>query len=629
MGRSFLSISGIFGLGLGLILLNTLTARLFQGVYVDLTQEGLYTLSEGTKNILSKLQDPVTLKVYMSKTESAKYPAIKLYQDRVLSLLREYKRSGKGKVEIEVYDPRPDTDEESWAQKYGLSALQMPSGEKVFFGLVAVNSRGNEEIIPVFSLSRQEHLEYDITRILNALGSATKPAVGLISTLKIAGLEVPQMLSGRMPNSEPWVLISQLNKLAEIKTLPLDVAEIDPSIKLLMLVHPKGLTSQALYAIDQFVMRGGNLFVALDPYCQIDQPEAGNPGAPAKVERSSNLPELLTKWGVQLVEKKVVGDSELATDVRASEESGPESFPMWISLDSGIDPSTIDRTDVVTAELDRLLLPWPGALKKLDVPGVTFTPILKSSPSSMLFGEEDYAFGGGNPKALREKFIPGGEAQIFAARVEGKLTSNFSEPPAGVAQKADSPHLKESSGVSHVFVVSDVDFLADFASVAVQNFLGAKMVSLLNDNLLLAGNLVENLLGSNDLISLRSRGQFTRPFTRVRAIEQAAEERWRNEEMVLQASLNAANQRLSQLQSGTEKAAEGESVLNEAVLAEVKKFREQRADAQHRLREVRRNLRQDKERLGQWLFVLNTFVVPFLLIVGVFVWNRYRPRPAK
>lgn len=634
MQRSLLSVSGVLLLGLIVLLLNAVSETVLSRFYFDLTEEGLYTLSEGSRNIVDGLKTPMTVRAYISKTDATKFPAIKLYGDRVLSLLREYQRESAGKIRLEVYDPRPDTDEESWAQKYGLTPLTLPTGEKVFFGLAAVNARGEEEVIPVFSLGRQEFLEYDITKAIYSLSVETKPAIGIISSLKLAGSGRQQQMFGqRMPNDDPWVVYNQISQFAEARMLGSEVEIIDPAIKSLYVIHPKALGPKTLYAIDQFVMRGGNLFVAVDPYCNADQPDpamAQDPSAAMSLDRSSSLKELLPAWGIELVEKKVVGDINLSTKVNTGRGGEPEDFLLWLTVDGQTDngTDTINRSDILTSQLNQMLFPWAGALKSTNVEGVTVQPLFQTTRDAMLFDESDYRFGGGNPSGVMNKYVRGTEPLMLAARVNGKLKSNFKEPPADLKLPEGTTHLAESTGISHVLVVADADFLADQAAVVVQNVLGMKMVTAINDNLSFAGNVTENLLGSNDLISLRSRGQFTRPFTRVQAIEKRAEERWRMEEMTLQAQLNAANQRLSQLQSGGEASGGGEQLFTSALLDEVKSFREQRAQAQQRLREVRRNLRQDKERLGSWLFAMNTFAVPFALIVLVFAGYRRRTKAA-
>jgi len=563
----------------------------------------------------------------MSKTDATKFPALKLYGDRVLSLLREYERSSRGKISVEAIDPRPDSDEESWAQKYGIQPLAMPTGESLYFGMAAVNARGNEEVIPVFSLSRQEFLEYDITKAIYSLNLETKPLVGIISSLKVEGETPPQTSMFAPSEPEPWIVVSQMSQFAQVTFIKPEEKTIDAGVKTLFVIHPKKLSPEMLYAIDQFVMRGGNLFVAIDPYCGADQPEGSqDPTAAMTYDHSSELSQLLDKWGVEMLPKKVVGDGSLSTKVNVNRQGVPQDFLLWLTLDKSNEnaANTINKDDILTGQLNNVLLTWSGALKKKEVEGIRFQPLLQSTKDAQLFDENDYRFGGGSPEALQSKYVPSGEVQILAARVDGKFKSNFPEPPKGTEPNAlNQQHLTESKGESHVIVVADVDFLTDRISTVAQNFLGQKVVTAINDNLAFAGNITENLLGSSDLISLRSRGEFSRPFSRVRAIEKKAEDKWRMEEMTLQAGLTGANQRLNQLQAGTDQK-NGEQVLSAALMEEVKKIREQRADAQKRLREVRRNLRQDKESLGQWLFILNTFAVPLLLIVGFPLWFRRR-----
>lgn len=624
MRRTLVSIFGVLLLLAVLFLVNGISDLLFGRFYVDLTEERLYSLSDGTKNILKGLDKGIAVKVYMSSTDGGKYPAVKIYGDRVISLLREYERASKGKLTLEIYDPRPDTDEESWAQKYGITPLDMPGGEKVFFGLAAVNSLGEEEVLPVFSLTRQEVLEHDITRLIYSLSQKTKPVIGVMSALKIKGSEqqnMPQFGAPPPAGAEPWILVNQLSKFAELRFIDPSVTSIDSAIKLLMVIHPKNLSEATLYAIDQFALSGGNLFVAVDPYCNIDRPEnPENPQAAMMADRSSDLNRLLKTWGVELAEGKVVGDMNLATRVNTGAGQVAD-FVLWLSLRKGQqsegEGKLINEEDLVSSQLDNLLFAWAGTLKLQHVEGVNSQVLVQTTPQAMLFEPEDYKFGGGQPEQLLSKYVKGDSPQVLAVRLSGKLKSSFSNKPEAVS--STQPHLADGAGVSHVVVVSDVDFLGDDVSAVSQNFLGARMVSLLNQNLVLAGNLAENLIGSSDLISLRSRGQFTRPFLKVQEIERQAEAKWRDQRVVLEAELNNANQRLNQLQSGNEKS--GGQIFNQALLDEIKQFREKRARAQEQLRDLRRELRQDKERLGQWLFVINTFLVPLLLVLGVLFWH--------
>ncbi len=629
MQRSIISFGSIIVLGLIVLFGNSLVSLVLGKMSVDLTDEGLYTLSQGSRNVVKKLDTPVTLKLYISRTDGAKYPVVKIYGDRVQHLLREYQRASKGKIHIEVYDPRPDSEEESWAQKYGLTPLALPNGDRIFFGLAAVSATGKEESIPVVDLNRQEYLEYDITRLLFTLATTEKLGIGVISSLKIQGdtqARMPGMM--QQEQQDPWVMVSQISNLGDVKFIDNGVSEIDPGIKVLMVIHPKGLTPSTLYAIDQFVMRGGNLFVAIDPYNNADQPQdPSNPQAAMFADRSSNLKEILSAWGVEMIEKKAVGDLALATKVAVSQTSPPEDFLLWLSLtragSNKVD--VINSKDMATSKLENILLPWAGALKITPVEGVTVEPLLRSTSQSQLFEESDYRYGGGSPDNIRTKFMPGNESYVLAARISGKLKSSQKSKPEGLTGAAATAEQKmQATETGYVVVVADADFLTDMASARAQNLFGTKLVSLLNDNLPFLGNTIENLLGSNDLISLRSRGQFARPFTKVEEIEKNAAERWRKEELTFQSALNAANSRLSELQEGTKPGTE--QVMNKAILDEVKKLRDERQQAQERLREVRRNLRQDKESLGGWLFVINTFLVPLILILGVIFTPRKRKK---
>lgn len=626
MQKSLLSYTGIVLLAAILLVINGISDTVFNRFYVDLTQEKLYSLSPGTEKIVDSVQQPITFRLYYSKTDASKYPVLKLYATRVLDLLKEYERTSNGKIKLEVYDPRPDSEEEEWAQKYGLTPLALPTGEQVFFGMAAVNSFGQEESIPVFDLSRQQYLEYDVSKIVYALKAGKKPVVGILSSLDIQGAPQEQPYPMRPQQEKPWIVVNQLSRFAEVRYLKTDTDKIEDGVDVLMVIHPKNLPEQTVYAIDQFVMKGKSAFIAVDPYCAVDQPKTdpNNPMAAMSAERSSNLAGLLGAWGVSLKEKKVVGDVNLATKVSAG-QGQPESFVVWLTLSSQAadGPEIINGTDIVTSQLDNVMLPWAGALELKQVEGTTVEPLFKTTKQAMLYADNDIRFSGDNPEQLLKKYHPGVESYVLAARLGGKLKSSFKSKP-GTEQKekeqnmsiADG-HLTESTGPANVVVIGDADFLADQYSAMAQRFLGAQLITLLNDNLTFAANAVENLSGSNDLISLRSRGTFTRPFVKVQEIEARAQSRYQQEEGLFEAQLNAANERLSQVQGQGQ--GESKQAFSRARMSEIKQLREERNQAQRRLRDVRRKLREDKENLGALLFGLNTFLIPVLLVIGSFI----------
>lgn len=637
MRRSLASLSGILLLALILVLANGIVRIALPRLSVDFTEENIYSLADGTKSILTSLKEPVTLKLYFSRTDTASFPSFRLFGKWVEDLLKQYDKLGGENIRLEIYDPRPDTEEEEWAQRYGLRPVEAPGGGSFFLGLVGVNSVGEERIIPTFQIGKQETLEYDITKLISALTQTAKPVVAIMSSLKIQGNENARFADPRMAGAgaEPWFFAQQLNDVADVRYLNVDSDVIPDEVRVLLVVHPKKMSEATLYAIDQFVMRGGRLVVAQDPYCQEDVPasDPGNPMADLTADRSSNLSTLLNKWGVEMDTTKVVGDIRLATPVGVGGGRQPKNFVLFLSLHPGEgDNDIISRNDLVTSGLENLLFAWAGALKVTAPEGVEATPLLTSSDEAVMFEERQFKFGGGNPDELLRNYYGDKSQRTLAVRLIGKLKSNFPEGTLADQQRAQREgmsvtpknHLAQSSDTSHVIVLSDVDFLANRYMVSVQNIFGYRAVSLLNDNAAFVQNLVENLLGNDDLISLRSRGKFSRPFTLVQELERAAQEKWFQEEVVFQAKLKGANERLRQLQAGGGSEF-GTGAFSDALKKEIEGLREERQEAQRNLREVRRNLRVDIERLGNRLFALNTFGIPAILILlSVVFYSRKR-----
>ena len=621
-----ISLIGIFGLLLALVLVNGVSKSLFSRVYFDLTSDKLYSLSDGTKSILQTIEEPITLKYYFSKTEGGKYPAIKLYGTRILDLLKQYERAASGKLKLEIYDPRPDSEEEEWADKFGLTQIPGQAGEKLFLGLAGVNSFGDEGSVPAFNFARQEFLEYDISKIVSGLVKPKKPLIGVLSSLEVMPGGKPAMGQGQAGDSG-WFAFTQLAESAELQKIPTDTKAISKEIDLLMVVHPKNLSDETLFAIDQFVMRGGRLLVFEDPYSQSDVPatDPQNPMAAMTADHGSSLNKLTAKWGVEMDAKKAVADMKLAAKVNVG-DGNVKPFVLWPNIGRG----QLNPDDISTNKLETLIFPWAGSLNISKVDGVQSDVLIHTSTQSQLIEENQYKFNGGEPDALLRAFMPSGAEKVIAVRLRGKLQSNFPDglkkrDEAAVAQGTE-PSLKESSGNANVVIVSDVDFLVERFSVQVQQIFGTKIAQLINDNLNFFQNITENLLGSENLISIRSRGQFARPFTKVEELETFAQQRWQQEEMALQAELNGTNARLTELQSKVGAEGSSKQVLNKVFLDEVKKFKERKLEAQDKLRTVRRNLRQDIEHLGTLLFLVNTFMVPLALILGAIGFSALKKR---
>lgn len=589
---------------LGLILVvaiiaisNLAASSLLRPFAIDLTEDGLYSLSEGTSNLLSKLESPVSLKFYFSRTDTKDIPGLQVLGDRVENLLREFDRAGGDKLEYDVYDPRPDSDEADWAGRFGLRPLPIADGE-AYFGLVAQSANGEDKSIPIIDFERQEFIEYDFAKLINSISQTEKSKVGIISSLAIAGGPgAPNPLNPSAPPqpSEPWVFFQQLREGFNAQVIEASDAEAVSGLDPLILLHPKGLGEEMLKAVDAYAVDGGNLLVLVDPYCQADIQFTGTSPNSGSLNNSSDLNILTEKWGVTLEKGQVVGDPTLGTTVRKNQASQPESFLVWLSLGGGNAASE----DIVTADLESLLIPWAGVLTaETEKEGIE--PLLWTSDNAKVFSSEEFDINGGDPSVLNKAAVVDKGKKLLGVRLSKKLESNYGHTP------------KAENAVSNVLIISDVDFISDRYSVRKRNIFGNIIVQALNDNLSLGLNSAENLLGSDDLIKVRTRGRFSRPFDKVEQIRQQAEAKWKNEEQLLVRSLSEANARLQKLQSSSEGDAQ---LINEELTLELEQFRQEKLETQQRLRVVRRGLREEVEGLGRKLFMLNTFLIPGLLLV--------------
>jgi ABC-type uncharacterized transport system involved in gliding motility auxiliary subunit len=409
----------------------------------------------------------------------------------------------------------------------------------------------------------------------------------------------------------PWIVMNELGQTYDIENLETDVKAIPASVDVLMVVHPKSLSDETLFAIDQFVLRGGRLLVFVDTYCESDepQPDPANPTMPS--QRFSELDKLFKVWGVELVKGKVAADKDLATVVNTS--AGTVPYVVWLSLGE----NNMERKDVITGQLESMLLPSPGVLKPAQTEGITSTPVLQTTKNASTI--DGMSLGFTQPSMLLQRITPGTEALTLALKLSGKFKTAFPEGRPAASKKDDKQAeekpegepLKESQKETNILIVADADLLADRFSVQVQNIFGQRLAMPLNDNLNFISNSVENLSGSNDLISIRSRGKFTRPFTKVQEIEKTAEAKWKDEEKQLQDKVNEINRRLQEIQKPGQTS--NRQVISSAIQDEINKYRAEKSNAQKNLREVRRNLRQDKEALGNWLFLINAFLIPSMI----------------
>ncbi len=608
----------------------------FRSLRFDLTENNLFTLSEGTKNILSGLDEPIDLTLYVSKKLATTLPGISSYTLRVEELLEEFERRSNGKIDLTVIDPEPFSEEEDRAVAAGLQAVPVNDGASTFyFGLVGTNSTDKEEIIPFFSPEREEFLEYDLAKLIYTLATPKQPIVGVMSSLsQMFGAHANPFQGGRAP---AWVVMEQIEQLFEVRRLDTDVSEIPEDIDVLMLVHPKKLPDKTLYAIDQFVLRGGRALVFVDPYAEVDQPPGASPITAAPGAKRSDLAKLFDKWGIRLTQK-VVGDLASARKVQINQSGRPMivDYPVWIE----IDPALYDSNEIITANLGQLAFATAGHIETVGEHKDNVKPIVRSSADSMLVDTSKLGFLA-NPQDILRDFRPEG-AYTLAARISGIVESAFPDgPPEADDETGDTEdggenqepsesetpaHLAKSKEPVNVIVVADVDMLHDQFWVQVQNFLGSRLAIPTAANGTFVANALDNLTGSNDLISVRNRGSFSRPFIKVRQLQLEAEQKFLAKEQELRNKLRETERKLRDLQS--QKGDSNALVLSPEQRAEIERFRAQRVKIRKELRNVQHELKKNIDSLESWIKVINIIIVPLLVaLAGVaLLWRRNKRR---
>ena len=625
------------GLAVAVVLfftVNVLSHVAFRSARFDLTEQRLYTLTEGSRNILQSLDEPVTLRLYLSKKLAVELPGIQGYTNRVLELVQEYEQAAAGNLILHVIDPEPFSEEEDRAVGYGLRGVPLDQGNTQFyFGLVGTNATDDQEFIPFFQQSREEFLEYDLTKLVYRLGNPKQKVVGLLSTLPLDG--GPQMPFLQAPGgSAPWMIMDSIRELMEVKVLDKAITEIPEAVDVLMVVHPKQLGEPTLYAIDQFVLRGGRAVVFVDPHSEADRvlPDPRNPMG-MQAPRNSDLGRVFDAWGIELVDGKVVGDLPLAKKVNFQKQSRMmvADYPIWIDLT----PRQLNAEDVVTAKLPNLTMASAGVFRKKEDSAIEWTPLVETDEQAMQIDAARLRMMPDVEGLLRD-YRPEGETLVLAARLTGKVKTAFPDgrPEAADADRSGNPgddkaskqppHLAESADPINVIVVADTDMLQDRFWVQVQNFLGQRIGIPTSANNDFVTNALDNLTGSHDLISVRNRGSFSRPFTLVRAIQQEAEMQFRQKEQVLQQRLKETERKIQELQSTKED--QTTVILSTEQEAALDGFRQELVATRKELRNVQHELQKNIESLENVVKFLNIGLMPLVIAVGGVVFSAYNMR---
>jgi ABC-type uncharacterized transport system involved in gliding motility auxiliary subunit len=627
------------GLGIALaavlfVAVNVLSGVGLSGTRIDLTSDRLFTLSQGTRAVLAKIDEPITLRFYYSERLGREIPSYGVYAQRVREMLEEYRDAARGKLRLDVIDPQPFTDEEDRAVAFGLQAVPLnQQGESVYFGLAGTNGADREETIAFFQPDRERFLEYDLTKAVYNLSVAKKPQVGLLSTLPMEG-----EFRGMQGPTPPWAVYTQLGQFFDVRPVARDAVEIPAEIGVLMVVHPKGLSDNTLYAIDQFVLRGGRAIVFVDPHAEGEMARGGQ--AAMGMPTNSNLTKLFDAWGLSMADDKIAGDRIAARRVNAGTAGRVRAvdYVAWLTLRE----ANFERGDVLLAEASTIQMASAGILSPKDGATTKFQPLIRTSDQSMEIAADQVRLQP-DPAKLLEDFKPSGQRLTLAARVSGPVKSAFDKAPEPAKpaegqnqpqQPAGTPpaYQAQSAGPINVIVVADTDMLEDRFWVQVQEFFGQRVATPAAYNGDFVVNAVDNLLGSSDLIGLRGRGLSQRPFTLLEDIQRAAEFSYRAKERELSDKLKEAEKRLSELQGrnapGTGAASDARTILSPEQQAEIEKFRGEVLAVRRDLRNVQQDLRRDIEGVQTVARVVNIGAVPAIVaVVAVALgWLRIRRR---
>ncbi|MCB1747166.1 MAG: Gldg family protein [Gammaproteobacteria bacterium] len=608
--------------------INVISNQALTAWRLDVTENHLYTLSDGTVNILRALDEPVTVRLYYSAKQFAGVPQLLNYGKRVRDMLEEYAAASDGKLKLQVIDPEPFSEAEDEAVAFGVRALSLGAGGEVgYLGVVGTNATDDQQVLPLLSPEREDALEYELTKMVYTLGEPKKRVIGLISGLNVFA-PPPDPMTGRATGQD-WAAFVLLKELYDVRELSFSTDTIDDDIDTLVVVHPKDLPRATQYAIDQFVLHGGKALVFVDPMAEQDpaQPDPERPGV--MPELGSDLAPLFDKWGITLSTGKVLGDPAAAVRVsfRGSRGTQEVEYLPWLQLQG----DALNRDDFITNELNVVNVGTAGDLAVNEGSTLDHVPLIAIGPGAGLIDRDAVVFVQ-NPAGLLENFTPDDARHVIAMRISGIAETAFPDGrPLGEDEKRapqDDAFLARSAEPINVIVVADTDILADRFWVRFNDFAGMRLPDPFANNADFLVNAVDNLGGNDDLISLRSRGKYTRPFEVVQQIQREAEAQFRDRERALQDRLAEAESKLAELQSEN---SDGEMLLTPEQKAEIERFRQEQVKTRKELRAVQHELRSNIERLGSVLIFLNTALVPIviaLVAIGASLVRGRGRRPA-
>lgn len=579
---------------------------------LDLTENGRFTLSDGTKTIVRTLPEPVHLRFFYSRKAAADYPQLRAYGGRVRDLLQRYAALSHGKVTVEEIDPEAFSQEEDEATAAGMTAAPTENGEAVYFGLSGTNRLDGHETVAYFAPEREPYLEYDITGLIARLANPVRPKLALLSPLPLDGSN-----TGR-----PFAAYQELARNFDTTVLAPDFTTIPPGTRVLMIVAPGALSDAQLFAIDQFALKGGRIALFVDPDSELSAALRGL--APyMSSPQPATLARLLKAWGIGFDTSKEVADLKLAQKVQTTNDPrhAVSLYPAWLHITEGF-----DGDDPVSASLQSLNLASSGALFSRKGARTKITPLVLSSDRA---GPVDTTtvHMAENPADVSDALSPTGVRYTLAARVTGPAYTAFpgGPPNGGQANDTTAPAAMVRKGDIHLIVVADSDLFDDRFWLRYSGTQNKPAASVIADNGAFILNIADNLMGSDALISLRTRGFGERPFTLVRALQADAEAQYRREAETLEARLSETQNRIKILSENSD----SRSAHKRA--EEMARFRQDLIRTRAALRDVQHNLRKDIDSLGSFLAFINIALMPLCIgfvALCTALWRRRKRRQA-
>ncbi|MEX2130286.1 MAG: Gldg family protein [Pseudohongiellaceae bacterium] len=637
--KSLFSSAGLLSIAV-FLLLSVAIISLIPSLRIDLTEDRLYSLSDGTRNILSNLNRPIEMIFFYSDEATADVPQIRSYAVRVQELMREMSIASNGNLRFSVVDPEPFSEEEDLATRFGIQAVPISQGgEGVYFGLVVAEVVEQDEtgmaprISETMGLIRpdqEEFLEYEFMKLVTRVENPDRQIVGILTDLDMDGGFNPAFGQA----TPPWTIMDVVRQLYETRRIDMTTGEIDQEIDILMIVHPVELSEKMLYAVDQHVLRHGKAMVFLDPNADsLIQASEFGVTIPAGVD--SDLPTLLSAWGVSYDSSQVLTDSELA--LRVVFGQGQRPVPHLGML--GIQSAGLTFNDVITSRLESVNASSTGVISPMEGATTRFEPLIQSSSNAMLM-DAGLMQNVTDPSILFDEFESADQRYVIAARVSGMISTAFPDGPPledsaveeevaeavgntdAATDTVQTPaidaepvpeHLTTSNAEVNLIIVADTDLLSDRMWVQVAQFLGQRIPQPFANNGDFVVNALDNLSGSADLVSIRSRGRYSRPFTRVLDLQRQADDQLRMEETALLESLAATEERLNELSRD-----ENDQLIptiTPEVQQEIDRVNEEILATRGQLRDVQHQLNEDIEQLGSRLKAINTGLVPLLLTI--------------